>query len=465
MKHKLSIKARVTLWYAIFLAFLLAGIFAVLLSATEQNSTRQLRDNLISTVSDAARDAQFNHERLDDSRIDFYNDGVSIFIYDSYGRLLAPQGQYGIQVDSVLEDQAIKIVDVPPERWLIHDVYAEQDEVAFWVRGMVSLSASQGALFNLVRIAIIAAPLILLLGVIGGWLITRRAFLPVSQMAAAVNHISSGSDLSLRLPEDDCSDELAQLRHTFNAMLERLQDSFSRERQFTSDVSHELRTPVAVILSQCEFALSADADCEDRQETLEAIHRQASRMSGIIAQLLMLSRADNGKFVLHPEQINFSEICEMATLELEDSASQAGVTLQMELAPNVLLNGDETLLVRLVTNLLTNAIRYNKPGGKVTIRLVPEEDGCLLSVSDTGIGIHPDNLDKIWNRFFRADPSRSSGGSGLGLPIAQWIAREHGGFISVQSVPNIGSNFEVHLKIDPFSAQKPAADPLAGKLF
>lgn len=468
MKHRLSIKARVTLWYAIFLAFLLAAILAVLLSVTEQNSSQQLRDSLLNTVSDAVRDVRFDHDRLDGSRVDFYRGGVSIFIYDGHGRLLAPEGS-GIQIDSVLEDQAVKIVDVPPERWLIHDVYAEWDGEAFWVRGIVSLSASQGTLSHLIRIAVIGAPVILLLGIAGGWLITRRAFLPVSKMTAAVNRISSGSDLSLRLPEDESGDELAQLRRTFNAMLERLQSSFSRERQFTSDVSHELRTPVAVILSQCEFALSSDADCDDRQESLEAIHRQASRMSGIIAQLLMLSRADNGKFTLHPERINFSEICEMAALELEGSAAEADVTLHMELTPDVFLNGDETLMVRLVTNLLTNAIRYNRPGGRVTIRLSPEEGGCLLAVSDTGIGIHPDNLDKIWNRFFRADPSRSSGGTGLGLPIVQWIVREHGGTISVQSVPNVGTNFEVHLKTDPFSRQKnpetSAADPESGKNF
>lgn len=457
MKGKLSIKARVTLWYAVFLAVLLSGILAILLSVAEQNSSRQIRDNLLDAVSDAARDVRFDHNRLDDSRIDFYRSGVSIFIYDQGGRLIAPEGRESMQVDSILEDQAVKIVDVPPEKWMIHDAYAEQDGVSFWVRGIASLSASQGALSDLSRIALIAAPVMLLLGLAGGWLITRRAFLPVGRMAAVVDHISSGNDLSQRVPDDQSGDELAQLRHTFNAMLERLQDSFRRERQFTSDVSHELRTPVAVILSQCEFALSPEADCEDRQESLEAIHRQASRMSGIISQLLMLSRADNGKFVLHPEQINFSEICEMVALELESAASAADVTLKTELQPDILIHGDETLLVRLVTNLLSNAIRYNKPGGSVTLRLVPEADGCLLTVSDTGIGIHPDNLGKIWDRFYRADPSRSTGGTGLGLPIVQWIVREHKGKISVQSVPNVGTNFEVHLKKEPFDVKPESA--------
>lgn len=447
--RRLSIKARVTLWYTGLLMLLLGAGVAYLLAFAGSLSGRQLRDALQDVVSEAVQAARFEYGELEDGDIDFYRDGVSVFLYDTDGRLLAPKVNRGIQIDALLEDQAVKTVEGNGERWLVHDLYAQQDGTGFWVRGIVSLSGTQGTLQKLLLLALVGVPAFVLVAALGGWRVTRRAFAPVGAMAETADAISSGSDLSRRVPEDGSGDELSRLAMTVNSMLERLQASFERERQFSSDVSHELRTPAAVILSQCEFALSPQAGEEDRREALGAILRQDRKITSIISQLLLLARAEDGRFRPAWERVELSGLCEAVALELEGQAQKAGVRLAAEIEPDVALTGDETLLMRLVTNLLSNAISYNRPGGSAVLRLWREAQGVLLEVEDTGVGIAREEREKIWNRFYRADTARSGEGAGLGLSMAQWIVRLHGGEIGVDSVPGEGSTFRVRLPDEP----------------
>lgn len=448
MKKRLSIKARVTLWYTGLLLLLLCLGVAYLLTFTDRISNQQLRNTLQDAVSEAVKSADFEYGELDDEEVDFYRDGVSVFFYDESGYLIAPRVNQGIQVDAILEDQVLKTASGGGERWLVYDLYAREDGMGFWVRGMVSLSGTQGTLRELFLLALIGVPGFVLVAALGGWQITRRAFLPVGRMAETANAINSGKDLSLRLPDDGSKDELSRLGRAMNAMLERLQESFEREQQFTSDVSHELRTPTAVIRSQCEYALSDQAGEQERQEALESVLRQTQRISSIISQLLLLARAENGKFTPNWEQIDFSELCEMVSLEQEGHAQEKGVTLELQLQPGIDLIGDETLLMRLVTNLLSNAIRYNKEHGRVTLRLKEDHDSCLLEVEDTGIGIRPEDQKRVWRRFYRVDASRSQGGCGLGLSMVLWIVQLHGGRVELESVYGVGSVFRVYLPLD-----------------
>ena len=171
-------------------------------------------------------------------------------------------------------------------------------------------------------------------------------------------------------------------------------------------------------------------------------------MSAIISQLLLLARAENGKFEPSWERLNLSELCEMVLLEMEDTAQSQGIALEMQLEPDIMLTGDQTLLMRLLTNLITNAIRYNRKGGRVEVCLRRMETGAVLRVADTGGGIREEDLPKIWSRFFRADASRSSTGTGLGLSMARWIAQVHGGTITVESVYGQGSVFTVTIPFE-----------------
>lgn len=447
-RHKgLSIKARVTLWYTFFM-ILVFGITAVyLVSSSQRMSCRQMRERLVDTVTDAVSQVRFRYGELDAEELDFYKNGVSVFLYDTQGRLLAPKVTRGIQVDSLLEDQTIKTASSGRERWMIYDVYSEEEDAGFWVRGMISMTEYGQALGNLPILFGSALPLLAVLAALGGFRITRQAFRPVTQMAETARAIGTGSDLSQRIETDGRGDELNQLGDTMNEMLARLQASFEAERQFSSDVSHELRTPIAVIRSQCEFALSGQAGEEEKREAFEAVLKQSERMNSIVSQLLLLSRAENGKFVPEREPVELNVLCETVCEELEAMAAER----QVELAWNtekLQITGDETLLIRMVNNLVSNAIRYNRPGGSAEVSLRKRGKYAVLTVRDTGIGIRREDLGQIFNRFYRADRSRSSEGTGLGLSMAAWIARVHGGSIRAESVYGEGSVFTAELPIE-----------------
>lgn len=447
-RHKgLSIKARVTLWYTFFM-ILVFGITAVyLVSSSQRMSGRQMRERLVDTVTDAVSQVRFRYGELDAEELDFYKNGVSVFLYDTQGRLLAPKVTRGIQVDSLLEDQTIKTASSGRERWMIYDVYSEGEDAGFWVRGMISMTEYGQALGNLPILFGSALPLLAVLAALGGFRITRRAFRPVTQMAETARAIGTGSDLSQRIETDGRGDELNQLGDTMNEMLARLQASFEAERQFSSDVSHELRTPIAVIRSQCEFALSGQAGEEEKREAFEAVLKQSERMNSIVSQLLLLSRAENGKFVPEREPVELNVLCETVCEELEAMAAERQVKLAWN-TEELQITGDETLLIRMVNNLVSNAIRYNRPGGSAEVSLRKRGKYAVLTVRDTGIGIRREDLGQIFNRFYRADRSRSSEGTGLGLSMAAWIARVHGGSIRAKSVYGEGSVFTAELPIE-----------------
>jgi len=447
-RHKgLSIKARVTLWYTFFM-ILVFGITAVyLVSSSQRMSGRQMRERLVDTVTDAVSQVRFRYGELDAEELDFYKNGVSVFLYDTQGRLLAPKVTRGIQVDSLLEDQTIKTASSGRERWMIYDVYSEREDAGFWVRGMISMTEYGQALGNLPILFGSALPLLAVLAALGGFRITRRAFRPVTQMAETARAIGTGSDLSQRIETDGRGDELNQLGDTMNEMLARLQASFEAERQFSSDVSHELRTPIAVIRSQCEFALSGQAGEEEKREAFEAVLKQSERMNSIVSQLLLLSRAENGKFVPEREPVELNVLCETVCEELEAMAAERQVELTWN-TEELQITGDETLLIRMVNNLVSNAIRYNRPGGSAEVSLRKRGKYAVLTVRDTGIGIRREDLGQIFSRFYRADRSRSSEGTGLGLSMAAWIARVHGGSIRAESVYGEGSVFTAELPIE-----------------
>lgn len=451
-RHKrLTIKARVTLWYTVFMVVLAGLALCVLLFMSRGLSERRLELLLKDSVSDTVSSVHFRRGSLETEDLDFYRSGVSLFLYDTSGRLIAPKVNLGLQVDSLLQDQRMRIVGQGEEARLVYDLYAVSGETGFWVRGILSLEEAGQAFHAFPAAALILFPLFVLLAALGGYRITRSAFSPIGRMADTAEQISSGEDLSLRIETEDSRDELSRLSVTLNRMLARLEASFDRERQFTADVSHELRTPLSVIRAQCDFALSPEATKADKEEALLSISRQSARMSNMASQLLLLSRADRGVLVPEKKKLDFSALVRNACEDLLPAAEAEGLSLTAEIEEGLFLTGDETLLHRLVTNLLVNAIRYNQKGGSITLKLhrddeasaYAEASSILLSVQDSGIGISKEDLDKIWQRFYRADPSRHSEGSGLGLSMVQWIAKVHGADSSVESTPGKGSCFQI----------------------
>lgn len=282
-------------------------------------------------------------------------------------------------------------------------------------------------------------------GLAGGWWISARAVRPIARMSETVAGITATS-LSRRIDLTDVDTELGDLGALLNTMLGRLEASFDQQVQFTADASHELRTPLAVILSQVELALARPRSADDYREAIEASGRAARRMKRLVDDLLTLARADAGGLELRTGPVDLGAISRECAELLEPLATRRGVRIEVSSSKGELI-GDAERLARAVTNLVNNAILYNRPDGRVTLSVVSQDDQVVLKVADTGIGIPEAELSRVFDRFFRIDRARSraSGGSGLGLAICKSIVEAHGGTIEVSSRCGQGTTFTVRL--------------------
>jgi signal transduction histidine kinase len=296
---------------------------------------------------------------------------------------------------------------------------------------------------------LVVAPLIIGVSVGVAYLIAGRAVEPVGHMINEVEAITDGRSLHRRLPVDATGDELARLGATLNAMIARLETSFSALRRFTADASHELKTPLAVLRADVERAMHSTPGSTEQLVALEEALQETTRMADLVDSLLTLARADEGRFDLHREPFALEplvhEVFETAVILGEDSGLQ--VTLPVVEDATVL--GDRLRLRQLFLNLITNAIKYTSRGGTVEVTLRRKDGEVQFAVKDSGIGIAAADLPYIFERFWRADRARSRmserGGFGLGLAISQWIAQAHGGTLTVQSRLHRGSTFTVSL--------------------
>jgi len=287
---------------------------------------------------------------------------------------------------------------------------------------------------------------ILLVGLAGGWWFVSRALRPVENISAAAVKISAG-DLSQRINVAEAESELGQLAAVLNSTFARLESAFAQQKQFASDAAHELRTPVAVILTQTQTALNRERDAASYKETLEACQRAAQRMRKLISALLELARLDAGQTKLKLDPFDFSKTVDECIELIRPIADEHNIKITSRLEP-LEITGDAGRLAQVVTNLLTNAIKYNKPGGDARVKLESQNGLAVLSVADTGNGIFAEDLPHVFKRFYRGDKSRTgANSSGLGLAICKAIVEAHGGTIEVSSTEDVGTTFRVKLPI------------------
>jgi len=287
---------------------------------------------------------------------------------------------------------------------------------------------------------------ILLISASGGFIIARKALQPVRNISTTIDKISE-SNLSERIQVESIPTELKTLALSFNRSFNRLEASFNRQRQFTSDASHELRTPLSVIMSQCEITLRRVRAVGDYQKALKDIDRAAVLMSEIIRKLLAIARMGADKEILKIETVKLDEIVRESVKLLTPVAELRGIIIKNFFNEPVSFPGDRALLVELFTNLIENAIKYNIPQGEITISFKKELPWFVCEIKDTGIGIPEEDLDKVFDRFYRVDKSRSKEirGTGLGLSIGNEIAKLHGGKIEIKSRINMGTTISVYL--------------------
>ena len=310
-----------------------------------------------------------------------------------------------------------------------------------------SLGQARSALEQVATELLIAALFVLLLGALGSYWLAGRAFAPIRRLIEVTRTIKAG-DLRQRVPVPQTSDEVQALALTFNEMLAGLEQTLNRQRRFVSDASHELRTPVAVIRSKTDLALQQPGEPEEYITVLRQINSEAERLGHLISDLLALTRADESTTHFEMETVPLHLLAEAVAANAESLAIERGVTLRVETNQSVEVCGDEARLIQVIMNLLDNAIRYTNAGGSVTLSIANTPDKATLTVRDTGLGIQPEHLPHIFDRFYRVDSARTrslNGNNGLGLAIVAWIVSVHHGTIDVESQPSRGSTFTVTL--------------------
>ncbi|MBI1356819.1 MAG: HAMP domain-containing protein [Acidobacteria bacterium] len=290
-------------------------------------------------------------------------------------------------------------------------------------------------------------PAVLLAASAGGYWISRRALRPVDEITQTARSISS-KNLTHRVPVPRSDDELERLASTLNEMIQRLEDSFDRISRFTADASHELRTPLSLIRATAEVALRNEDHPDEWRQGLLQILAEVERTSNLVENLLLLARADSGQTDIQRSLVDLARTVEEACIESKPLAQANGLLLATSISHGpVYVAGDSQALRRLWLILIDNAVKFTPSGGTINVEVKAAGTSAVVVVRDTGCGIPPQELDLIFDRFYRVDKARErdKGGAGLGLAIARWIVDVHGGTIRAESQPGQGASFAVVL--------------------
>ena len=439
---KLKIRTKIMLWYtllsAILLAFLVPTVYTTVASSLQQT----LQANLQMTISLAlssieAKDGQIS---LEADELDI-KDGVYLCIRSHAGDMLyeSPKSSW---LSALELPEGTTSVRANGKTWAVEMQEYEVDDVSVVVLAATSTEYVEDSLHDLVLLLLLVIPIYLFVSALGSFFLAKRAMEPIHQITQTAQTIGNGN-LTNRICNVNAKDEVGELADTFNKMLDKLEVSFQRERQFTSDASHELRTPVAVISACVEDALPGST--ADIRDNLDTIKDEAERMKRMIAQLLMLSRGYEGHCHFEPEQINLFDMADSVSEELKSAAEHEKITIHNDIDRALEVAVDQNLMTQLFVNLLGNAIKYGKAGGNVWLNASTRKSEVQIDIADDGIGIGQEDQLHIFDRFYRADKARDRSGSGLGLAIAKWIVEMHRGKIFVESCLGHGTTIHVLL--------------------
>lgn len=451
MLKNTSIKKRVTLYYALVMIFITLVISLLLSFSISRQINVITKETLMYAVQDSFEDIDYENRIIEiDNDFDNYVKGVTLLVYSEDGILIKGSVPSDFPASVPLENGDYKDLEADEHIWLVYDLYHTYDNgQGIWVRGIYALDDATDTLTALRQLMVVILPLVLLLAIFAGHRITKRAFEPVTRITEGANSIQHGGDLSKRLPQGEKKDELYDLIDTLNSMISRLEEAFQSEKEFTSDVSHELKTPLAVTLAECEYILKEERSGEEYRESLETIEKQTRRTMSMIQQLLQISRTIQKDSQIEKESFDLSILAEGLVEEISYVAGEQGITVRGDIEPGIEITADETLIMRVMMNLLTNAMKYrrNIADSWIEMRLQTAGDFVEIIVSDNGIGIAEKDLNQIFKKFYKVDKSRTRSGEsfGLGLAMVKWIVEAHDGNVMVESKLGEGSKFTVLL--------------------
>lgn len=447
----MSIKLKITIWYTVILLVMAFAFIGAMSHMEDENAASEVKARLVEVVSDATEKITVSDEGVTvDKRTRFNDAGVYVALYDESGEMIEGRHPVEISVIPDFDDRSMrKESDADGGDWYIYDSAYDTDAGTVWVRGIVR-DTNAGKWTALMRFFLIAVPVLILVSIAGGYIITQRAFAPVREVTRAAEQITKDGDLSRRIKLGSGSDEIAQLSGAFNRMFERLEHNMEKEKQFTADVSHELRTPLSVIISQSDFAMQ---DPSYAGEALGVINKEAKDMSSLLSKLLFLSRSDADTVVIEKETVDLSALLEAVAEQQEHAAGDEGISFSSDIESGIKVSCDEAMIMNSVLNLLGNAFKYRKSeGAEVSLKLAAEDGAgasgktAVISVTDNGPGIAEENIERIWDRFFRESPEeRRKDSSGLGLAIVKAMINVNGGTVSADSVKGEGSTFTIKL--------------------
>jgi two-component system OmpR family sensor kinase len=463
VRRPASLRWRLTVWYTAALGGLLLALGATALVLLD----RTLRANVDASLASVARTIAASSQEpfaadLDETLAALVGPALAsrfFSLLDPLGRpdpRLAPRSQSELPLSpearrnaaagrETFETLALPGVAPGAVRLLTLPV-VERGRLVNLVQVAMPLAAVDAARRRFLFILVGLAPLALAGVAVGGWVLTGRALAPVDAMVAAARRIGA-EDLSLRLAPENRDDEIGRLAAVLNDMLGRLERSFTAVRQFSADAAHELRTPLTILKGELEVALRGTRGSEEDRRVLESCQEEVDRLVALVEDLLLLARTDAGAMDQPRELVDLGEVIDDVTPALLGLAERAGVTLVVNDLGTAVVRGSAPMLFRVLLNLGDNAIKYSGPGSRVEVTLTTRDEDAVLEVRDDGPGIAPADQTHVFDRFYRGDPARTRGGTGLGLALARSIVEVHGGRITLASAPETGTCFRVILPL------------------
>lgn len=450
MKRHTSIKTRITIWYTALMFVLISVVFGAVSLLSYQLSMDNLEKDIKFRVSQVSNRVGVRQSKDMFYTVDSKRDFRNVSVYLENGEHIAGQYLYDLSNISFKHD-VLRRETVDGKTYIVYDIFKPArpgDNSGYWIRGAESVSYTNILGRSVFVILLFVIPIILLLTALGGYYITKKAFMPVNSITKTANDIYTLNDLEQRieLAPNAHKDELYNLSVTLNRMLDKIESLIKQEKQFTSDASHELRTPISVILAQGEYLLEI-ADTDKERELAEAIVEKSNQISRLVSRLLLLARIDASRQKVNKEKIDLGVLIDIAADELKDSAEKKDITIITNAEDNIIIEADEALLLSAISNLISNAIKYGKESGQVIVASKKQGNCAEITVSDNGIGISQENMAKIWDRFYRVDDVRNNedASSGLGLSLVKSIAELLGGEVFVQSELGKGTEFKIVL--------------------